>query len=375
MKARVRWRRTGTFCVTLLVLAGLTVACGQPPTSSDKAGSGGDDANAGASQAFAKVYAELDGLRGEQRTDKLAELARAEGELLVYTSNTTLQQVLPAFEKKFGIRTDVYRAQSQTVSQRAHEEAAAGRAGSDIIDNTAEYQQIAAREGVLTEYQGPVRDALPQIAKGAAFTANQYTVFAVAWNTDRVPAAERPASYEDLKDPRWSGKVLIDPRHDAMYFALHDHFVRAGWSEQKFRDLFAAIGKNAVVMEGGTARANSVVSGEHSASIGPFIHEVDAIVAEGARISWQPAVEPIFVEPVGSGLTAAARHPAAALLFYEWIATEGQRELAKLSRVTTSEFVEGGRLAGLDLLTIDYEKYVDERTHWEDQFHQLIGYR
>ncbi|WP_395104010.1 ABC transporter substrate-binding protein [Actinomadura sp. SCN-SB] len=364
-------RRALAAGIAAVVVAGAT-ACGRPPTNSARGGG----AASGSSEAFTKVYDQLNGLSGRQRTDRLAQLAKAEGKVVIYTSNNTLPKVLPAFEKAYGITTEVYRAQSQTVAQRAHSEAAAGRVGSDIVDNTAEYQLIEHDQGVLTEYRGPVRDTLPAIAKGVGFTANQYTIFATSWNTDRVAAADRPSSYEDLADPRWKGRLLIDPRHDAMYYALHEHFVgRQGWSEDRFRDLFREIGKNAVHMEGGTERANAVASGEHLASLGSFVHEVEGAAKKGAPIDWRPAVQPMYVEPVGSALTANARHPAAALLFYEWVLTAGQAELAKLGRVTNAEMARGGRLAGMRLLTIDYRRYVAERTRWEQEFHRLIGYR
>ncbi|MGH3740866.1 MAG: ABC transporter substrate-binding protein, partial [Micromonosporaceae bacterium] len=326
-------------------------------------------------KAFDRVYQRLDGLQEEERRARLAKLAQKEGALSVYTSNTSMPVVVRAFEKEFGIQSQVYRAQSETVSQRALSEAKSGQVKSDIIDNTAEFMQIAHQEGLLGEYQGPARDGLPELALGPGFTANQHTVFAVAWNSKLVPADRRPSSYQDLTDPWWADKLLIDPRHDAMYYALHRHFRSKGLSAQEFRGMFRKLGENAVPMEGGTPRANAVVSGEHSGSLGSFIHEVDEQAKKDAPITWQPAVEPLYSEPVGSGLAAGAPHPAAALLFYEWILAEGQKELAALSRVTSAEFGEGGRLAKRTVLTIDYGQYVKERDKWQSEFHQLIGYR
>src|SRR5680860_1496845 len=64
---------------------------------------------------FPAVYAELDGLEGDERTDRLVELAQEEGELMVYTSNNEMPDVAPAFAEEFDIATEVYRAPSDAV--------------------------------------------------------------------------------------------------------------------------------------------------------------------------------------------------------------------------------------------------------------------
>lgn len=372
-----RCRRT-SLIGSLIALAALLAACGEQATQGSQPTEESQTAaesSLGCEDTFPDVYAELEGLEGEERRARLVELAQAEGVVSVYSTNSAMEEVGPIFEEEFDIRTEVYRAPSNTVSQRVHEEAAAGDIRSDVIDNIAELMVIAHREGLIADYEGPIRDELPDVALGTGFTANQYVVYVAGWNPDALPEGGAPSDWEDFADPRWAGVLSLDPRHDAMYSALHQHFTETGMSEEEFQEMFRSIGENAVLVEGGTERANSVVSGEHSASIGIFAHAVDRMAADGAPITWQPAVEPIYVEPVGAGLAMCAAHPAAALLFYEWVATDGQDEMAALHRVTTPEFAAGGRLEGLELLLIDYGAYVDERQRWESEFHELIGYQ
>ncbi len=69
-------------------MLGLTAACGGSPTAEPPA-AGGSDA-AAEQDPFADIFAELQGLEGEERTANLAELAEAEGALNIYTSNTDL---------------------------------------------------------------------------------------------------------------------------------------------------------------------------------------------------------------------------------------------------------------------------------------------
>ena len=351
-----------------------------PPEAEATPGSGETQAaipviELGCEDTFPAVYAELEGLEGEERRNRLLELAREEGELMVYTSNNVVMDLGPIFQEEFGIPTEVYRAPSDEVSQRVQEEAKANSILSDIIDNIAPWQVVALRSGLLAEYQGPVRDEVPEIARGEGFIGNQYLPHVIAWNTELVSEDERPQSYEDLADPKWADRVTLEPRHSAMYMALFQHFVEQGMSEDEVRQLFRSIGENAVLMDGNTQRVNLMVTGEYPLGIGIFVSGVDDAAADGAPVTWEPAVEPIYVETFGSGLSMCAAHPAAALLWYEWVATDGQEPMRELGRVTTHEFTEGGRLAGLETLTIDYGTFVDEQQQWEDEWHDLIGYQ
>jgi len=314
-------------------------------------------------------------LEGDERTDRLVELAQEEGELMVYTSNNEMPDVAPAFAEEFDIATEVYRAPSDAVSQRVHEEADAGQIRSDIIDNIAQWQVVALRSGLLTEYEGPVREDLPEIALGEGFTSNQYLPHTIGWNTDLVSEEERPRSYADLTEPRWEGKFTLEPRHSAMYMALYNYFIEEGSSEAEVHELFRKIGSNAVLMDGNTQRINLMTTGEYSAGVGMYSQGIDKAAREGAPVAWEPAVEPIYVETYGAGLSTCATHPAAALLFYEWVATDGQEEMAALGRVTTEDFAAGGRFDGLELLQIDYGTFVDEQQRWDEEWYDLIGYQ
>src|SRR5680860_1544877 len=189
-------------------VASETAQSGETPTA-EETQAAAETVDLGCEDTFPAVYAELDGLEGDERRSRLLELAKEEGELMVYTSNNVVMDLGPVFQEEFGIPTEVYRAPSDQVSQRVHEEADASSILSDIIDN-------------------------------------KYLPHVVAWNTELIPAEEVPTSYEDLADPKWKGRVTLEPRHSAMYMALFQHFVEEGRSEDDVRELFRSIGENAL---------------------------------------------------------------------------------------------------------------------------------
>ena len=119
--------RSASYVVMALVLF-LTAACGGSPTASNTG-----SAAAGATAAQ-KVYDQINGLTGDERTNTLLDLAKKDGTLSLYTSNTDMDDVVKAFEDKYGLKVETYRANSETVLQRVLQEASANYQGADLIE-------------------------------------------------------------------------------------------------------------------------------------------------------------------------------------------------------------------------------------------------
>src|SRR5207253_4280320 len=77
--------------------------------------------------------------QGADRAQRLAERARQEGMLLVYTSLATSESVplAQAFEKKYGVKVQLWRSLSDQVVRRALNEAKARRHSVDVVETNA----------------------------------------------------------------------------------------------------------------------------------------------------------------------------------------------------------------------------------------------
>jgi iron(III) transport system substrate-binding protein len=133
----------------LLVIVLLVAACSSTPTS----GGGGGDGGGSEATGFEEVLAQIEDLAGQERTDKLIELAEKEGQLNLYTSMTSdlADGSASAFDDAYGIEPSVYRADSETVLTRLIEEADAGFPGSDIVETNGTELAALAQEGVLVD--------------------------------------------------------------------------------------------------------------------------------------------------------------------------------------------------------------------------------
>src|SRR5687768_9948348 len=94
---------------------------------------------------------------GPDRLQRLIDGAKREGELTIYTSaqSTDLGPVVTAFEQKYGIKTNLWRAGSEAVLNRALQEANAGRHTLDIVETNGPELESMSREQILQAIKSP----------------------------------------------------------------------------------------------------------------------------------------------------------------------------------------------------------------------------
>lgn len=165
-RLRTHVRRTVTTRVPpAFVLAALVLtACGGSPTSPTAGGAADGPAAMDDPAATAgDVYAEVEGLTGEERRRALIELATGECDEPVdlYTSiNAEISQsMLDRFTEDTGVPALLYRAANEDVNRRVlQEEEADVDDVADVIANNDLEQAILAREGILAPLDTPATE-------------------------------------------------------------------------------------------------------------------------------------------------------------------------------------------------------------------------
>ena len=89
--------------------------------------------------------------RGADRDARLVERAKREGRVVLYTSlaPTESQPLAAAFEKKYGVKVELWRALSDQVVRRTITEAQARRHAVDVIETNGPEMEMLAREKLL----------------------------------------------------------------------------------------------------------------------------------------------------------------------------------------------------------------------------------
>ena len=308
---------------------------------------------------------------GPARLRKLVEGAKKEGGLNLYTSaqSDDMGLLVGAYEKKYAVKVNVWRASSEKVLQRAIAEARAGRFSCDILETNGPEMEAMHREQLLEEFFSPHFKDLPPAAfpRHRHYVADRFNFFTVAYNTNLVKADEVPKTYEDLLHPRFAGRVGIEAG-DADWFGA---MVKAMGEEKGlafFRKLAAA---KPEIRSGHTLMAELVASGEIPLAATIYNHNAERLVVKGAPIRWK-ALKPTFGRPNAIGVARRAPHPYAALLFSDFmLSLEGQTILKERNRVPSSRAVDT-HLNKFPFEMIDPVITLDEAGRWEKLWSDLF---
>ena len=95
--------------------------------------------------------------QGADRDQRLVAAAKKEGTVTFYTSMQTQESgpLSKAFEQKYGIRVQLWRATSDQVIQRTVNEARAGRQALDILETNAPEVDAIGREDIVAPFYTP----------------------------------------------------------------------------------------------------------------------------------------------------------------------------------------------------------------------------
>lgn len=316
-------------------------------------------------------HRELYLLETADRTERLLAGAKQEGVVSLYTSLNTQDSgpLTAAFEKKYGIRTALWRSSSERVIQRAISEARARRFAADVFETNGPEMEALHREGVLEEFRSPHFADLPEPAfpPHRHWVADRFNFFTIGYNTNLVPPDEVPGSYEDLVHPRFAGRIGLEASDWGWFGAM----VRHMGEEQGlayFRRLAAA---RPQVRSGHTLLGQLLASGEIPLVASLYNHNVERVVVQGAPVRWK-ALEPTFAQPNAIGLARQAPHPHAAMLFADFVLSrEGQELLKQRNRVPASRAVDS-HLNDFPFQIIDPTIVLDEDDKWSKLWSDLF---
>jgi len=309
--------------------------------------------------------------QGPDRAGRLLSQAKREGSLVLY-STMTLEDASPllaAFEKKYGIRVSMWRAVNQKLVQRALAEARAGQHGVDVYEGSGPGLEILHREGLLEKFYSPAFADIPQQAfpRHGYYAPDNLLFTVMGYNTRLVKPEDVPKSYDDLLQPKWSGKIGLEASNVAWFAA-----VAKAMGEEKglayFRKLAAM---RPQVRSGHTLMTELVAAGEIPLVLTLYNQAVEKMKEKGAPIDWRPLV-PAFGRADGIAVAKRAPHPHAALLFADFVLSpDGQRIIKERARVPVNRNVDSGfDTRGFGI--IDLAALLDEWDVWEKRWNTLF---
>ena len=321
---------------------------------------------------LASAQSPLATYEGADRLERIVAAAKKEGTLTLYT--TIAEKDLPAlvkpFETKYGITVKVWRAGTDKVLQRTLAESAANRNEVDAVHFGSPEMEALSREKVLQPVHSPsYRELQPgSVPAHRQWAATLLSVWVQAYNTNLVKQDELPRTYADLLDPKWKGKLGIEAKNQDWFASVVE--VNGGGDKglKYFADLVARNGISP--RTGHTLLTNMVVSGEVALALTVYNYMPEQAKKKGAPIAWF-AIEPAIARSNAIGVARKAPHPAAALLFHEYMLTDAQPLMAGIDYVPTHTGV-ASPLKGVKIVITDPIRSLDEAEKWTKLFDDMV---
>ena len=323
-------------------------------------------------QPSAATTAALAALTGAERLKRLAEGAKKEGVVSIYTSmpQDDMAALTTVFEAKYGVKAKVWRSGSEKILQRGLLESKANRFEVDVFETNSPEMEVLSREKVLIAANSPhLNELIPQaIPSHKEWIATRLNIFTCAYNTKLVRKEDLPKTYQDLLDPKWKGKLSVEA-DDSDWLA--ETVMKMG--EEKGIALFKEIArKNAVsVRKGHTLLANLVASGEVPVALTLYNYKIEQMKNSGANVEWF-ALDPTIARPNANGVARNAPHPHAALLFQDFELTEGQVILGKRDFIPTSTKV-ASNLNKMPLTFANPKTTLDDGHKWNKIYDEIFN--
>jgi len=315
--------------------------------------------------------AEIATYQGADREQRLLDGARKEKELTLYSSipPEDVAVIASAFDKKYGVKVKIWRADSESVLQRILTEARARRFEVDVMSAASTALEPLARDNLLQEVKSPgLNDLVPDaLAPHRQWTAIYFNTIVQAYNSNMLPKDRLPKAYKDLLRPEWRGWLGIEAE-DYDWFAQVVSELGEAKGLRLFGDIVAANGIS--VRKGHNVLANLVSAGDVPLALTVYGFLAEQGKRKGAAIDWF-VIPPAIARPSALGVARNAPHPHAAVLFHDFLIGEGQQILAGRHFVAVSRKIDSPMRNG-PLRLIDAATMLDQARKWQDLYQKTI---
>lgn len=302
-----------------------------------------------------------------------AQPAKRDSVLNVYSSmaEKDVRRLVAEFERRQGIKVNLWRSGKNRILQRVLAEAKAGRHEVDVIHNPSPEMEALHGEKLLRRVDSPLIDnLLPQaVAPHREWAGPRVYIFVQAYNTLKVKPQELPKTYADLLHPRWRGRIAIEGKEQEWFFTLVQSMGEAQGIKY-FRDLAA----NGLQVRMGNALLNNlVVAGDVPLALTMYSYLPDQSKRAGAPIDWI-ALSPTIAATDAVGIAARAPHPEAAMRFYEFMLGDGQTLMAEMGHVISHRRM-ARELERYQLKFIDPAAVIRDYDRWTKIFEDTLANR
>jgi iron(III) transport system substrate-binding protein len=312
----------------------------------------------------------------------LVEAAKKEGKVVWYTSLAlpSAEKVAKLFETAYpGIKVEVHRTGSQRILQRVMQELQANIKNVDVVHTSdAGHFVLLKEKKLLARHTPPGVDRFPAgfKDKDGYYYGLRATVNVIAYNTQKISAADAPRTWKDLLDPKWKGRMVT--AHPGYSGVIATHVLALvhlyGW------EYFQTLAKNQLMLvQSAVDPAGVVASGERPVAVngGDYTFYQSKKQGNPVEIVYPKEGVPLVVSP--TAITSFAPHPNAARLFTDFGFTrEVQQVMADSEGLYTGHPdvkypADKPKLTDLRLLTAEPDELEKRNEEIKKRFVEFFG--
>jgi iron(III) transport system substrate-binding protein len=316
-----------------------------------------------------------------QSWDEVVAAAKKEGKVVFYNNlqPNGVEPLLKKFRERYpDIQTEQIRLGSNPLIERFATEFNANR---NLVDVVITFPDERVFEGIkngwATKWTPPEFTAFDPATNREDML---YTLLnareAIIWNKGLVKPEDEPKEWADLFDPKWKGKIGMNPPWRSLSIqqivTFWEDRLKLGDTAQKMKDLDARF------FEGSGGVIQAVIRGDVAIA---EINDppLNPLLADGAPIGFVYPASGTTLSASTAFVAGKAPHPNAAKVFMNWLMTlEGQTYLQEycglpvtrkdappMSHVPSTAQLSNV-IDGLDLLTPESQK--KQVDHWRTVF-------
>jgi ABC-type Fe3+ transport system substrate-binding protein len=244
--------------------------------------------------------------------------------------NQIVRPLVEAFEAKYpGIKVQYSRASGNDNALKIINEARARRPQADIVDGTSALSPLIDA-GLIAVFRPAESERYADNQKdpNGLWTCPNVYYYTAAYNTNLVPAAEAPQSYDDLLDPKWKGKMAwtYDLTAGGPPGFVHNILTIKG-QEQGMAWLKAFAAQQPAVIPGAQRVVlDKAISGEYPIALMTLSYHSTISAAQGAPVQWLK-MPPMVETPNTVSVLKTAPHPNAGRLLIEFLLSRQGQEI------------------------------------------------
>ena len=308
-------------------------------------------------QTVESKLAALEKVAPQERQQRLYELAKNEGEAVIYANMdvSAMKPLTDGFMKRYpGTKAASVHFSGAAIITRLDVEARAGKPVSDVVLSGQLGVLALIEKKIAMRYRSPerefFRDGLKD--KDGLWTAYMTNVMVSAYNTRQIKKEEAPRTVEDLLKPRWKGKLTMDSQSYVWFGTMLQYL----GEEAGLRFMRQLNEQNISHQRGRRLMTQLVAAGEFDMAVETNLNSVLTLNKQGAPLSFAP-IQPYFLSPSLVFMSANAPRPYTGALFIDYLLSEdGQKIVVTTNRMPAHAKVkspESQVLEGQDVRTPD----------------------